>query len=150
MRELLQELMVYIFSLSGFNTEAVTSFAKVAIRRRPEDGFIESIGDFHRVFHEFSAKIQNFALVLSLIFPLFFLTFLSIIFHQWISVLIFYEYLVTLLLTFLTYLTGCAKTGSGKTLCFLLPMLRHIMDQSPVQQNDGPIAVVIVYLDWAN
>lgn len=32
---------------------------------------------------------------------------------------------------------GIAKTGSGKTLAFVLPMLRHIMDQPPLQQGDG-------------
>ena len=34
---------------------------------------------------------------------------------------------------------GIAKTGSGKTLAFLLPMLRHIMDQPPLEDMDGPI-----------
>ncbi|PRP78953.1 hypothetical protein PROFUN_13265 [Planoprotostelium fungivorum] len=38
---------------------------------------------------------------------------------------------------------GCAKTGSGKTLCFLLPLLRHIMDQPPIKSGDGPIALVV-------
>lgn len=39
---------------------------------------------------------------------------------------------------------GIAETGSGKTLAFLLPMLRHIMDQRPLAEGDGPIAVVMV------
>jgi ATP-dependent RNA helicase DDX46/PRP5 len=38
---------------------------------------------------------------------------------------------------------GIAKTGSGKTLAFVLPMLRHILDQPPLQQGDGPIAIVM-------
>ena len=39
-------------------------------------------------------------------------------------------------------LIGIAKTGSGKTLSFLLPMFRHIMDQRPLDFDDGPIAVI--------
>lgn len=38
---------------------------------------------------------------------------------------------------------GIAKTGSGKTLAFLLPMFRHIMDQPPLEDDDGPIAVIM-------
>lgn len=38
---------------------------------------------------------------------------------------------------------GIAKTGSGKTLAFVLPMLRHIMDQPPLQQGDGPIGMIM-------
>ncbi|KAG0575605.1 hypothetical protein KC19_5G016100 [Ceratodon purpureus] len=38
---------------------------------------------------------------------------------------------------------GIAKTGSGKTLAFVLPMLRHIMDQPPLQQGDGPIGLIM-------
>mmetsp|Transcript_21980 Transcript_21980/g.61010 ORF Transcript_21980/g.61010 Transcript_21980/m.61010 type:complete len:663 (-) Transcript_21980:249-2237(-) len=36
-----------------------------------------------------------------------------------------------------------AKTGSGKTLGFVLPMLRHIKDQPPLQQGDGPISLIM-------
>lgn len=36
-------------------------------------------------------------------------------------------------------LIGIAKTGSGKTVAFLLPMLRHIMDQRPLDNGEGPI-----------
>ncbi|KAF5199870.1 Atp-dependent rna helicase ddx46 [Thalictrum thalictroides] len=38
---------------------------------------------------------------------------------------------------------GVAAAGSGKTLAFVLPMLRHIKDQPPVVTGDGPIAVVM-------
>ncbi len=41
-------------------------------------------------------------------------------------------------------LIGIAKTGSGKTLAFLLPMLRHVVDQPPLQAEDGPIAVILI------
>ncbi|XP_070186691.1 probable ATP-dependent RNA helicase DDX46 isoform X2 [Littorina saxatilis] len=40
-------------------------------------------------------------------------------------------------------LIGIAKTGSGKTLGFVLPMLRHIMDQPPIDEGDGPVAVIM-------
>lgn len=40
-------------------------------------------------------------------------------------------------------LIGIAKTGSGKTLAFLLPMFRHIMDQRPLDDAEGPIALVM-------
>lgn len=36
-------------------------------------------------------------------------------------------------------LIGIAKTGSGKTVAFLLPMLRHVLDQEPLEEEDGPI-----------
>ena len=38
---------------------------------------------------------------------------------------------------------GVAATGSGKTLSFVLPMLRHIKDQPPVESGDGPIGLVM-------
>lgn len=38
---------------------------------------------------------------------------------------------------------GIAKTGSGKTLAFLIPMFRHILDQPPLEDNDGPIAIIM-------
>lgn len=38
---------------------------------------------------------------------------------------------------------GVAKTGSGKTMAFLLPMFRHIMDQDAVKDNEGPIALIM-------
>ncbi|KAI0229923.1 pre-mRNA processing RNA-helicase [Massospora cicadina] len=38
---------------------------------------------------------------------------------------------------------GVAKTGSGKTLAFLLPMFRHIRDQRPLENGEGPIAIIM-------
>ncbi|PWN53115.1 P-loop containing nucleoside triphosphate hydrolase protein [Violaceomyces palustris] len=38
---------------------------------------------------------------------------------------------------------GVAKTGSGKTMAFLLPMFRHIKDQRPVESLEGPIGVIM-------
>ncbi|PHZ07313.1 P-loop containing nucleoside triphosphate hydrolase protein [Rhizopus microsporus ATCC 52813] len=38
---------------------------------------------------------------------------------------------------------GVAKTGSGKTIAFLLPMFRHIKDQRPLEAGEGPIAVIM-------
>lgn len=38
---------------------------------------------------------------------------------------------------------GVAKTGSGKTVAFLLPLFRHIKDQRPLEQMEGPMAVVM-------
>ncbi|XP_062867669.1 probable ATP-dependent RNA helicase DDX46 isoform X2 [Trichomycterus rosablanca] len=40
-------------------------------------------------------------------------------------------------------LIGIAKTGSGKTIAFLLPMFRHILDQTPLDEGEGPIAVIM-------
>ncbi|XP_078267520.1 putative ATP-dependent RNA helicase DDX46 isoform X1 [Rhinoraja longicauda] len=39
-------------------------------------------------------------------------------------------------------LIGIAKTGSGKTIAFLLPMFRHIMDQRPLDEAEGPVALI--------
>lgn len=39
---------------------------------------------------------------------------------------------------------GIARTGSGKTVAFLLPALIHIMNQPPLQRGDGPIVLVLV------
>ncbi|KAL6886596.1 hypothetical protein HDV57DRAFT_526389 [Trichoderma longibrachiatum] len=38
---------------------------------------------------------------------------------------------------------GVAKTGSGKTMAFLLPMFRHIKDQAPLKDTDGPIGLIM-------
>ncbi|AEC10828.1 P-loop containing nucleoside triphosphate hydrolases superfamily protein [Arabidopsis thaliana] len=37
---------------------------------------------------------------------------------------------------------GIAKTGSGKTAAFVLPMIVHIMDQPELQRDEGPIGVI--------
>lgn len=37
---------------------------------------------------------------------------------------------------------GIAKTGSGKTAAFVLPMIVHIMDQPELEKDDGPIGVI--------
>lgn len=38
---------------------------------------------------------------------------------------------------------GVAKTGSGKTMAFLLPMFRHVKDQRPLESGEGPIALIL-------
>ena len=38
---------------------------------------------------------------------------------------------------------GIAKTGSGKTMAFVLPMIRHIKDQPALRPGDGPVALVM-------
>ena len=38
---------------------------------------------------------------------------------------------------------GVAKTGSGKTIAFLLPMFRHIKDQRPLEPLEGPISLIM-------
>mgnify|MGYP001121112753 CR=1 FL=1 len=38
---------------------------------------------------------------------------------------------------------GIAKTGSGKTISFILPLLRHVGDQQQVKQGEGPIALIM-------
>ena len=38
---------------------------------------------------------------------------------------------------------GTAKTGSGKTLAFVLPMLRHVLDQPPIELEEGPISIIL-------
>ena len=40
-------------------------------------------------------------------------------------------------------LIGIAKTGSGKTIAFIIPMFRHILDQPPLDDGDGPIAIIM-------
>lgn len=42
-------------------------------------------------------------------------------------------------------LIGIAKTGSGKTIAFLLPMFRHIMDQRALEEGEGPIGKMILF-----
>ncbi|KAL2212437.1 P-loop containing nucleoside triphosphate hydrolase protein [Sarocladium strictum] len=38
---------------------------------------------------------------------------------------------------------GVAKTGSGKTVAFLMPMFRHIKDQPPLKENEGPVGLIM-------
>ena len=38
---------------------------------------------------------------------------------------------------------GVAKTGSGKTITFLLPLFRHIKNQRPLEQMEGPLVIVV-------
>lgn len=38
---------------------------------------------------------------------------------------------------------GIAKTGSGKTVAYILPMFRHVKDQRPVENLEGPIALIL-------
>lgn len=38
---------------------------------------------------------------------------------------------------------GVAKTGSGKTMAFLLPLFRQIKDQRPLSSHEGPMALVM-------
>jgi ATP-dependent RNA helicase DDX46/PRP5 len=38
---------------------------------------------------------------------------------------------------------GVAKTGSGKTIAFLLPMFRHIKDQRQLELLDGPMGLIM-------
>lgn len=40
-------------------------------------------------------------------------------------------------------LVGVAKTGSGKTMAFMVPATLHIMAQPPLRPGDGPIALVL-------
>ncbi|KAK9371119.1 P-loop containing nucleoside triphosphate hydrolase protein [Lipomyces kononenkoae] len=38
---------------------------------------------------------------------------------------------------------GVAKTGSGKTIAFLLPMFRHIKDQRKLENGEGPMGLIM-------
>eukprot|EP00873_Tetraselmis_striata_P024869 jgi/Tetstr1/445133/TSEL_032931.t1 len=38
---------------------------------------------------------------------------------------------------------GIAKTGSGKTAAFVLPMVVHIMDQPELEKGEGPIGIIV-------
>lgn len=40
-------------------------------------------------------------------------------------------------------MVGVAKTGSGKTMAFMIPAALHIMAQPPLQPGDGPIVLVL-------
>lgn len=41
-------------------------------------------------------------------------------------------------------IVGIARTGSGKTISFMLPAFIHIMNQPPLGRGDGPIVLVLV------
>ncbi len=38
---------------------------------------------------------------------------------------------------------GIAETGSGKTIAYLLPLIRHVLDQRPVKNGEGPISLIM-------
>lgn len=38
---------------------------------------------------------------------------------------------------------GIAQTGSGKTAAFLWPLLKHVSAQTPVEEGEGPIALIL-------
>lgn len=38
---------------------------------------------------------------------------------------------------------GIAQTGSGKTAAFLWPLLKHVSAQPPVEEGEGPIALIL-------
>lgn len=38
---------------------------------------------------------------------------------------------------------GVAKTGSGKTMAFLIPMFRQIKDQRPLENMEGPVGLIM-------
>lgn len=40
-------------------------------------------------------------------------------------------------------LVAVAKTGSGKTAAFVLPLLIHLLDQPELEERDGPIALIL-------
>lgn len=38
---------------------------------------------------------------------------------------------------------GIAETGSGKTFAYLLPMIKHVAHQRPVEEGEGPIGIIM-------
>lgn len=38
---------------------------------------------------------------------------------------------------------GIAQTGSGKTAAFVWPMLMHVSEQPPIEEGEGPIALIL-------
>ena len=38
---------------------------------------------------------------------------------------------------------GIAKTGSGKTAAFLLPLMTHVLNQPKLRRGEGPVAVIV-------
>ena len=39
---------------------------------------------------------------------------------------------------------GISETGTGKTLAYILPMFRHILNQPKIKEGEGPIALILV------
>ena len=44
----------------------------------------------------------------------------------------------------LTVVHPLSSQGSGKTMAYTLPMIRHLMDQPPLANGEGPIGLVMV------
>ena len=40
-------------------------------------------------------------------------------------------------------MVGIAKTGSGKTLSYILPALIHCKKEKPLRNGDGPVCLVL-------
>eukprot|EP00201_Polytomella_parva_P001344 CAMPEP_0175084108 /NCGR_PEP_ID=MMETSP0052_2-20121109/27838_1 /TAXON_ID=51329 ORGANISM="Polytomella parva, Strain SAG 63-3" /NCGR_SAMPLE_ID=MMETSP0052_2 /ASSEMBLY_ACC=CAM_ASM_000194 /LENGTH=700 /DNA_ID=CAMNT_0016355799 /DNA_START=92 /DNA_END=2193 /DNA_ORIENTATION=+ len=38
---------------------------------------------------------------------------------------------------------GVAKTGSGKTAAFILPLLQHLLDQRALEKGEGPVGIIL-------
>lgn len=47
-------------------------------------------------------------------------------------------------------IVGIAKTGSGKTLSYILPGLIHVKNQQPLKYGDGPIVLVLAPVNLLN
>ena len=39
---------------------------------------------------------------------------------------------------------GISETGTGKTLAYILPMFRHILNQPKIKEGEGPISIILV------
>ena len=38
---------------------------------------------------------------------------------------------------------GIAETGSGKTFAYLFPLIKHVSNQRPVSDGEGPIGLIM-------
>lgn len=38
---------------------------------------------------------------------------------------------------------GIAETGSGKTLAYVIPLIKHVLDQPELKEGDGPIGLIM-------